>query len=111
LISFKENDDVIVKIIDFGFATAVEKAELHCGTPNFMAPELLEKSVRYCPLKVDIWALGVTLFYLCEGRYPFKGYDEKELFKCIRMGNYELKKCGGGLVREIIGKMLKVKPG
>jgi serine/threonine protein kinase len=38
LISFDEDGQIIVKIIDFGFATAANKAELHCGTPNFMAP-------------------------------------------------------------------------
>jgi p21-activated kinase 1 len=27
-----------VKIIDFGFATRMEKADAHCGTPNYMAP-------------------------------------------------------------------------
>lgn len=29
---------MILKIIDFGFATIAHKADLHCGTPNFMAP-------------------------------------------------------------------------
>ena len=56
----------MVKIIDFGFATTANKADLHCGTPNFMAPQLLDKNLnKYCPLAVDIWALGITLFYLC----------------------------------------------
>ena len=40
-----------------------------------MAPELLGKSDKYCPFKVDSWAVGVMIFYLCEGRYPFKGFD------------------------------------
>lgn len=64
MISFDEDGKMMVKIIDFGFATMANKADLHCGTPNFMAPELLDKTAKYCPLSVDIWALGVTLFYL-----------------------------------------------
>lgn len=43
-------------------------------------------------MKVDTWALGVLLFYLCEGRYPFKGFDEKDLFRNIRSGSYSIKK-------------------
>jgi calcium/calmodulin-dependent protein kinase I len=64
LISVQETGDFELKIIDFGFATTANKADLHCGTPNFMAPELLDKNTKYCPFGVDVWALGVTLFYL-----------------------------------------------
>ncbi len=92
LICLDQDNETIVKIIDFGFATNNTLAELHCGTPNFMAPELLEKSAKYNCSAVDMWALGVTLFYLCEGRYPFKGYDEKDLYRSIRNGKYEFKK-------------------
>lgn len=38
LISFDEDGEIIVKIIDFGFATVSSIADMHCGTPNFMAP-------------------------------------------------------------------------
>lgn len=43
LLSFKDGS-LNVKLIDFGFATTLVKAELTCGTPNFMAPELFGKS-------------------------------------------------------------------
>lgn len=67
----------LVKLIDFGFATTVVKGETHCGTPNYMAPELFCKKNIYNPFKVDVWALGILLYYLHEGCYPFKGYNEK----------------------------------
>lgn len=54
----------VVKLIDFGFATCAPRTETHCGTPNYMAPELFEKKSIYSPIKVDIWALGVLLYYL-----------------------------------------------
>ena len=38
LIGYDEDNQMIVKIIDFGFATTHEVAELQCGTPNFLAP-------------------------------------------------------------------------
>lgn len=54
-----------LKLIDFGFATsAAGKCETNCGTPNYMAPELFEKTCKYSPDKVDIWAVGVCAYYL-----------------------------------------------
>jgi serine/threonine protein kinase len=54
-----------IKLIDFGFATTTSiKSDQNCGTPNYMAPELLEKSPSYSADKVDVWAFGVCLFYL-----------------------------------------------
>lgn len=49
-----------------------------------MAPELFSKFEKHDPKKADVWALGVTLFYLCESRYPFKGFDERNLSKIIK---------------------------
>ncbi len=57
-------ENTLVKLIDFGFATTVVKGETHCGTPNYMAPELFCKKSVYNPFKVDVWALGILLYYL-----------------------------------------------
>jgi serine/threonine protein kinase len=83
----------IVKLIDFGFATTSIKGETHCGTPNYMAPELFYKKSIYNPFQVDIWALGILLYYLYEGCYPFRGYDEKDLSRSISLGLFAFKKC------------------
>jgi len=58
-----------------------------------MAPELFAKKNPYNPFKVDVWALGILLYYLFEGTYPFKGYNEKDLIKNINSGNVIFKKC------------------
>ena len=106
-----EDNSLKVKIIDFGFSTAFSKGDLECGTPNFMAPELLEKGKNvYCTKKVDVWALGVLLFYLCEGRYPFKGYDEKDLFKNIKLTEYTLKKTTDEQLIKILEATLQKDP-
>jgi len=49
-----------------------------------MSPELFEKACSYEADKVDIWAVGVCVFYLVEGSYPFRGYDDKDLGRKVR---------------------------
>jgi len=63
----------IVKIIDFGFASTGEgEHSMYCGTPSYMAPEIVDKK-SYDGLKVDVWAIGVVLYKLLTGEYPFGG--------------------------------------
>lgn len=88
LISFKQNYP-IVKLIDFGFATTSAMSSINCGTPNFMAPELFKKQ-PYSPIKTDAWAIGIMMYYLMEGKnyfnsgkYPYRGYNEKDLIRNI----------------------------
>ena len=69
------NKNYDVKIIDFGFSlftSSSKKLSLHCGTPSYMAPELVAKK-DYVGQPVDIWALGVLLYKLLTGYYPFNG--------------------------------------
>lgn len=70
------DDEYTVKIIDFGFACeAREKHKMYCGTPSYMAPEIIEKKMYYAR-PVDIWSLGVVLFKLLTGEYAFGGKQE-----------------------------------
>jgi MAP/microtubule affinity-regulating kinase len=60
-----------VKIVDFGFAVETQKIHsMYCGTPSYMAPEIVNK-LHYRGKPVDIWALGVVLYKLLTGEYPF----------------------------------------
>jgi serine/threonine protein kinase len=67
------NRDGLVKIIDFGFSCpAFEKLRMYCGTPSYMAPEMVMKR-SYRGMPMDIWALAVVLFKLLTGEYAFGG--------------------------------------
>ena len=47
-----------------------------CGSPHYLAPELIGQ--QYNNL-VDLWALGVLLYLLLYGRYPYDAKDPQEL--------------------------------
>lgn len=48
-----------------------------------MAPEVVSK-LKYDGRAADIWAVGVLFVALLQGSFPFKGENERELFKKIR---------------------------
>jgi serine/threonine protein kinase len=76
-----------LKIIDFGFATVSNKQKLKvfCGTPSYMAPEIVMK-VEYYGAGTDIWSCGVILYVMIAGRFPFKSPLEKDLYRKIAKG-------------------------
>lgn len=60
---------------------------MFCGTPSYMAPEIVNKQ-EYTGPPADIWALGVLLYALLCGTFPFKGQTDKELYKKITSGDF-----------------------
>jgi len=84
-------DKMVLKIGDFGLATKVEfegeRKRTICGTPNYIAPEILEGRVGHS-YEVDIWSLGVIIYTLLIGKPPFETQDVKTTYKRIRMNIY-----------------------
>lgn len=102
----------IVKIIDFGFATIVKrgiKSFVYCGTPNYMAPEIVKKE-DYEALSVDIWASGVLLFLLVTGTFPFGSNKESKVFKRILKHDLIFPEYISDLCKDLINLMLDPCP-
>ena len=55
---------------------------MFCGTPVYMSPEIVDKKPHNY-FKADVWALGIVLYALLSGKFPFKGENNKDLFMKI----------------------------
>lgn len=62
-----------LKLVDFGFAKAMKqlKTLTNCGTPAYVAPEVLIGNGH--SYEVDVWSLGVLLMEIVSGQTPFTG--------------------------------------
>ena len=73
--SSSDGSQRVVKLCDFGFAVrcgADEKLKAGCGTPLYMAPELV-KSVPHRGFPLDVWAFGCVAYEMLHARPAFCG--------------------------------------
>jgi calcium-dependent protein kinase len=87
-----EDKDVIeanLKLVDFGLSKPIldtkgkNQLKTKAGTPMYMAPEILTGEYDE---KVDVWAVGVTLYVLLCGQPPFPGRTDKEILASVKSG-------------------------
>lgn len=99
-----------IKLIDFGFAVGSKsKLKTFCGTPTYMAPEIVRKK-EYYGANVDVWAMGIMLYRILTGTYPFRAKKDRELYRKIYSGRFDDSILPSPEARDLIGKMLKVSP-
>ena len=87
----KPDDDSKLKIADFGFAKhLMEDPNTACGTPGFVAPEILNGE-KY-GAGVDVWSCGVIVYIVMCGYPPFYDENQNKLFRKIKDGRYSFHK-------------------
>ncbi|XP_022122597.1 phosphorylase b kinase gamma catalytic chain, skeletal muscle/heart isoform isoform X1 [Pieris rapae] len=89
------DDQLNVKITDFGFAKVLKNGEKLfelCGTPGYLAPETLKANMfEDAPgygKEVDTWACGVIMFTLLVGCPPFWHRKQMVMLRNIMEGRY-----------------------
>lgn len=80
-----------------------------CGTPAYIAPEVLHNN-GYNGKLSDTWSCGVVLFAMLYGTVPFKGTNMDELHSLIKNGQYSLKDDVSKEARKLIKSILEVDP-
>ncbi|XP_018421420.1 PREDICTED: testis-specific serine/threonine-protein kinase 6 [Nanorana parkeri] len=66
-------EDHKVKITDFNFGKLLDSTDLsttYCGSVAYASPEVLQ-GIPYDPKKYDIWSIGVILYMMVIGTFPF----------------------------------------
>lgn len=115
------DDNFNIKVSDFGFAKQLEPNELLfelCGTPGYLAPELLraalcEGSPGY-DKSVDLWACGVIMYTLLAGFPPFWHRRQYQMLRSIMEGRYAFRSPEWESITEppkdLIRKLLTMEP-
>lgn len=77
-----------LKIGDFGLAAVLandrERKYTVCGTPNYIAPEVLMGKHSGHSYEVDIWSIGVMIYALLIGKPPFQAKDVNTIYERIK---------------------------
>uniref|UniRef100_A0A672MQF4 Serine/threonine-protein kinase PLK n=1 Tax=Sinocyclocheilus grahami TaxID=75366 RepID=A0A672MQF4_SINGR len=106
------NDDMDVKIGDFGLAAKIEfdgeRKKTLCGTPNYIAPEVLCKKGH--SFEVDVWSLGCILYTLLVGKPPFETSCLKETYIRIKKNEYTVPRHINPVAAALIRRMLHADP-
>jgi serine/threonine protein kinase len=73
-----KNDNI--KLLDFGLSNYQKGSYLSskCGTPYYSPPEIINKS-KYDGKSFDIWSLGVILYVMSTGFFPYNTDDETKI--------------------------------
>ena len=102
--------DGVVKLADFGLALEVtSNVEYLVGSLPFMAPEMFSKQ-PYDPIKTDIWALGVTIYLLSLGKYPFDFTNLTQFIHQITSAHLELPHSLHPAIQRLIRHTIVVDP-
>ena len=107
----EEKSKFIVKLCGFDLAIKLLTPNQKCndivGTMLYMAPEIL-KNEEY-DYKVDLWSLGVMIYILYFGMFPFRGETEAALLRIFEK-NLIIKKTGDIILDDLINKLLTIDP-
>ena len=111
----QQNDFGVIKIMDFGLSKIVstqEKMVDGYGTLSYVAPEVLLRTPYN--KEVDIWSMGVILYYMLCGHLPFKGNKEAVIAEKIVNDDIEFNdeewEIRSKKVKELIASCLKKEP-
>eukprot|EP00128_Syssomonas_multiformis_P001269 Colp12_sorted_trinity150504_noHs@30093 len=100
-----------VKVADFGFSTMAQDNKLNtfCGSPPYAAPELFKEEI-YAGEPVDVWALGILLYFMVTGNMPFEADTVTKLRQKVLEGKFTCPSYVSANCKDLIEKLLILDP-
>jgi tribbles homolog 1/2 len=80
------------------------------GCPAYVSPEILKANTTYSGKAADMWSLGVILYTMLIGRYPFNDSEHASLFAKISRGQFVIPECLTSKARCLIRSLLRRDP-
>ncbi|MDP9291719.1 MAG: protein kinase, partial [Verrucomicrobiota bacterium] len=119
LMLVREDDDYVVKVIDFGLAKSIKRDDSEddatlsmggfVGTAHFASPEQLEE--KEIDVRSDIYSLGITLWYMLTGRAPFSGAIAQVMSQHLhKAAPVEQLRHLPAPVKTVVGRMIEKDP-
>ena len=108
----KEN----IILVDFGLSEFVSDSydNLRCGTPGFIAPEILRLKKYNSSLyneKSDIFGIGITWYYSIFGKIPYKSQNKNKILYDNKACNFQFEENPKyEEIKEVIASFLEVNP-
>lgn len=122
------DDDMRIKVTDFGSAKVLDLAELSAnktqtgteqdrqedrkrsfvGTAEYVSPEVLRN--EHASFAADIWAFGCIVYQMLAGRPPFRGGTEYLTFQQVLKAEYEFPEGFDEQAKDLVQHVL-VSPG
>jgi len=102
-----------IKVTDFGLSkeqvTDADSTYTFCGTPEYMAPEILMDQGHGKP--VDWWSFGILVYEMLTGLPPFYSRNKKEMYFKILKCELRFPQDIGADAKDLIQSLLKREPG
>ena len=80
------------------------------GCPAYVSPEILQPNKSYSGRQADVWSLGVMLYTMLIGRYPFHDRQPGALFLKIRRGDFAIPETISSRAKCLIRNLLRHEP-
>jgi len=101
-----------IKLCDFGVSKQIKNKEVifdQCGTPAYIAPEIL-RNEGFQGYSADIWSAGIVLYAMVQGRVPFFTKEVQDLYLLITKSPYTPLQGSSPELEDLISKILEKDP-